>query len=159
MLKNYLEFIKFVVNGTYIPNREFENDKCIIFVASINMATAITEYLQNEYQNIPVARYVEDDPYSNLHETNGIIVSTIQSAGTAEDIDGLITAINTHNMESYASNLQAKGRLRNKKGRKLIYVQTWCRDIPQHKKYLASTLRIFRGQLLSIVNIRYKFKI
>ena len=131
LLRDYAEMIEYYFKEGYIKRRE-EGDKIMIFVASVKMATILTEHLSMKYDYLDVRRYVEDDPYENVMEGD-VVVSTVLSAGTALDIRGLITVIQTISIKSLQAVKQAYGRLRNKEGKEMYYYSLYCRNIPNHE--------------------------
>jgi len=132
LLKYYLEMIDYYVQNEYIKHRVVkDNDKLLIFCASINMCTLVANHYSKKYNDLDVRRYVEDDPYENLLEAD-ICVSTHNSAGTAVDIPNLITVIQTVSIGSMQANIQNMGRLREIKGKEVRYVYLYSPDIEPH---------------------------
>ena len=86
-------------------------EKLAIYVSSIKMATSLTEYLKQQYADLDVRRYVEDDPYENLLDPD-IRITTIMSGGTGHDISNLKMVLLTVAISSSQSNVQTLGRLR-----------------------------------------------
>lgn len=89
-------------------------EKAIIYASSIKMCTDLTNWLAAKYPDKIVKRYVEDDPYENVIESD-IRVTTNGSAGAALDIPGLKTNILTTAIQSIQANVQILGRLRDRK--------------------------------------------
>lgn len=134
-LRNYMNLIRQVVQGGFFRKDYRKGDRCIVFCISIDMCTRVTEFLKSIYPTMDIRRYVEDDPYENLMEAE-ISVSTLQSAGTAVDIDQLTTAILTIAIASSAGNIQGFGRLRNlKDGRTPEFYYFVCEDVRKHIDY------------------------
>lgn len=133
VLDNYLKLIDSEIRSNYLNERE-PGQKCLIFCASIDLCTILSNYLAKLYNHLDVRRYVEDDPYENVMEGD-IIVSTMLSAGTALDIPNLITVIMTTSMSSKAGNIQGFGRLREIIGVKLRFVYFVCTDIGKQVQY------------------------
>lgn len=136
ILKNYLEMILNHVRDHFVNGREYkEGDKFIVFCASIDMCTRVNDYLTKHIPQFSVMRYVEDDPYSNLMEPVGR-VSTLQSAGTAVDIDQLTHTFLTTAVNSSVSNVQGFGRLRQlKDGRSPTFIYFNDLDSKKHMEY------------------------
>jgi len=128
-LKDYVEMLTHYCNVGYIQHRT-EGDKLLIFVASIKFATLLTQHLSIVYDYLDVKRYVEDDPYENIMDSD-ICVSTVQSSGTALDIPDLITVIQTVSMRSLQANKQSFGRLRNLKGKVTRFYSIYSKSIPK----------------------------
>jgi superfamily II DNA or RNA helicase len=110
VLANYLKLIDGRVQHRYLKNYQ-PGERAIIFAASIDLCTYITDYLKQKYPHLDIRRYVEDDPYENVIEAD-LRVTTIGSGGTAIDIPNLVYALMTTSISSVQANLQALGRLR-----------------------------------------------
>ncbi len=112
MTMNYFAMIDNILQISYFKNR-LPVDKAIIFAASIEMCTRLTEWMKKKYPHLDIRRYVEDDPYENVIDAD-IRFTTIGSGGTAVDIPGLSTALMTTCVLSEQANVQAMGRLRKR---------------------------------------------
>ena len=130
-MQNYFNMIFHYVEKDYIKRKQ-DGERLLIFMASIALCTAFTNYLKNKYPSMDIRRYVEDDPYENILNAE-ISVSTVISASTAVDIPKLITVINTISMASLQANLQTMGRLRKIPGRDVWYDYIYCPQIPNQK--------------------------
>lgn len=136
MIANYIELIRQTLEVKFMKTYQ-PGDKVLIFCASIEMCTLMTEKFKAKYRQLRVERYVGslNDPYENLTDAD-IRFSTHGSAGTAQDIDQLTCVIMTIAMRSSPGSLQNIGRLRKlKDGRTPTYVFLLCDDIPQHRQY------------------------
>lgn len=133
-LKNYLGLINTLLMGSYM--REYKKtQRLLVFCISVEMCTIVREYLANQHPTLDVRRYVEEDPYSNLMESD-ICVTTLQSAGTAVDVPNLKTVILTIAVASTQANVQGFGRLRElKDGTTPEFLYLVCEDIPKHLEY------------------------
>lgn len=129
-------------------NRAVPGDKCLMYFASIAMCTIVTEYLQREFPSKDIRRYVELDPYENLMDPD-VSISTVLSAGTGHDIQGLITVVLSHSIRSTASNMQGYGRIRKIAGKKLLFVYTTCIDIPKQVEYYEKKEELLKTMALS----------
>lgn len=134
LLKAYLELIASRFELRYLKRRTNPEQRCLIYGASIQMCTMITQYLQKKYPDLDIRRYVEKDPYENLMDSQ-VCISTIGSAGTGHDIPKLITVLLTVSIASKASNIQGFGRLRDLKEMETIFEYFTCKDIPKHMEY------------------------
>lgn len=132
LLRDYIEMILYYTAESYI-SRCKKGEKLLIFMASVRMCTIVRNYIANKYEDLDVRRYVEDDPYENLMEAD-ICVTTVLSAGTAVDIPGLISVIQTISISSLQANLQAVGRLRKLKDTEVWYYYVYTRDIGKQYK-------------------------
>lgn len=98
-----------------------DGEKALIFFSSIKMCTSMQSYLQSRFKELKIRRYVGEDPYEHLLEGD-VVVTTLQSAGTAVDVPNLICVLNTVIVGSNKINIQATGRLRKIEGRPTTYV-------------------------------------
>lgn len=133
LLKHYLELIDARFQERWLTRYE-AGQKCLIYAASIQMCTEITNYLKRKYPDLDIRRYVENDPYENLMKAQ-VCVSTIGSAGTGHDIKGLITVILTNAINAKAANIQGFGRLRKIPDVDVEFEYFTCMDIDKHVEY------------------------
>jgi hypothetical protein len=133
LLKPWLEMLDERFQELWLTKYE-QGQKCLIYAASIQMCTAIEQYLQRKYPDLIVRRYVEDDPYDHLMNSQ-VCVSTIGSAGTGHDIKGLITVILTNALNAKASNIQGFGRLRRIEGVDVEFEYFTCKDVEKQMEY------------------------
>lgn len=147
LLRNYINLIKRVLDAGYISRYEEDTDKVIVFAATVEMCTILTEEFSKSYPDRVVRRYVESDPYENVEEGN-IIVSTPLSIGTGFDVKNLITVVQTIVLKSSAANKQIIGRLRDlkHKGRDIPveFYYIFSDDIDKHVEYHKYRLDIFK---------------
>lgn len=153
LLKDYLSLIEHYVDTGYI-HRKKNDDKLIIFAASVKMCSIITDYLADIYRTLDVRRMVEDDPYENLIEPD-IRVTTILSGGTAVDIPNLITTIQTVSVYSVQSNKQSLGRLRKIDGVDVRFYYLFNPAIRAHRKYNVARVEQFKSIVYRIEQIIY----
>lgn len=154
LLNGYFKMIKDLLDAHYNNRANIENkESALIFVSMVEMATKLTEYLRS-YSDLDIRRYVGDDPYENLHEPD-IVVSTLGSSGTAEDIKKLITVINTVPQDSIQSNIQAQGRLRKEGDLEKRYLQLHCKDIEAHRRYMTQLKSLFHDRVKRIIIDNY----
>lgn len=133
LLPHYLEFINDRFMERFLTRYE-PGQKCLIYAASIQMCTAIMEYLKKKHPDLDVRRYVEEDPYDNLMNAT-VCCSTIQSAGTGHDIKGLIVVILTNSINASASNIQGHGRLREIPGVDVEFEYLTCLQVDKQMEY------------------------
>jgi hypothetical protein len=129
---HYFRMIKGIVDTTYMQSRK-PGEKFAIFVSSIAMATALTNFLSEEYPKVDVRRYVEDDEYKNLLEAE-IRITTVLSGGTAHDIPNLVGLLLTISIDSIQANIQVMGRLRKLESQVYFYYMA-CMDIPKQMQF------------------------
>lgn len=152
-LKNYFIMIRDLINSLYIKEY-IKGDKLLIFCSTKVFCRKLKEYLSNIYTGYVVNTYIEEDPYSNIIESD-ISVSTLKSAGTALDIPGLRVLLLTVNVDSPITNLQALGRLRELKDRDVKYCYIYCSNIPKHVKYHARRKELIKEKVLYISDMHY----
>ena len=133
-LNNYMAMINKVIESLFIKNYK-PGYKLMVFCATIELCTKLTEYLAAKYPKFDVRRYVEKDPFENVIDPD-IRVSTLISAGTAIDIKGLYGSIQTTVMRSSPGNLQSLGRLRKMPdGTMPWFAYLSCVEIDKHMEY------------------------
>ncbi len=152
LMKDFLQMLEGLVVDHYI-NRKVPGDTCLVYAASIQMATVIAEYLGSRFKDVEVQRYVEDDNYDNLMNSD-IAVSTLQSAGTGHDKAGLITVILTVSVSSSAANIQGFGRLRDLKDKETRFLYLTCTDIDKQVSYWEKKEELLATMAKSIHEIR-----
>lgn len=135
ILRDYSAMILEQIKEHYLANKKDDGDKCLIYFGSIILCTYFNDYLQYHLKDLRVSRYVEDDEYEQVLNSE-VICSTLLSSGTAFDIPGLITIIQTVALSSTQSNLQSYGRLRNIKDRKLSFIYLWAANLDTHYNYM-----------------------
>lgn len=147
-LKFFCSLIDSTLRDFYIDKYEAK-DKCLIFVATVNMATLLTKRYTEMYPDKLVNRYCEEDPFENILEGE-IVVTTVISAGTAIDIPDLRTVIQTVSISSSVANIQTLGRLRKLKGNKdTRFCYIYAENLPKQKQYHYKRLELFRGRVAS----------
>jgi superfamily II DNA or RNA helicase len=150
---NYFTMVNRLIKETYIEGKK-KDDKLIVFFGSIDMCTDFTNFLKDEYPDLDVRRFVENDPYENIIEAD-IRVTTIQSGGTAIDIPNLRVAIMTVSVDSPVSNLQALGRLRDLKDRDVKFYYTYCLQIPKQVQYHRNRKLLFLSKTATVTELHY----
>lgn len=133
-LMNYIEMIEYYIDNEYLDKNYKKGNKLLIFVASIRLATMLTEYLKSRYKNLDTRRYVGEDDYENVIEPD-VRVSTMGSASTAVDIPGLTVVLNTVLARTPVGNKQSQGRLREIKDVEVRYIYFYCANIDKHRKF------------------------
>lgn len=136
----------------YFVKRFKPGQRAIIFCASVDMCTSLTMWMQSQYPNIDINRYVEDDPYENLVESRTSI-TTIQSGGTGHDIKGLTFALLTNSIASSKSNIQGFGRLRKIDGVDLHFMYLVCDNIAKQVAYHEQKEKLLLARTVSHKNI------
>lgn len=149
LLESYIKLIKSTMEDYYFADY-MEGDKLMIFVATVKLASILTERLQDEYPDKVVRRYCEGDPYDEMLEGD-IIVTTVISAGTGLDIPNLRVAIQTVSVSSTVSNIQSAGRLRFLKDRDVKFCYLYAANIPKQREYHLKRMDIFKDRAANIV--------
>jgi superfamily II DNA or RNA helicase len=154
-LNNFFKLIESIVEDGYLKDY-VPGQKCLIFCAGIDFCTLVTAFLKKIYPQFSINRYVEDDPYSNLLESD-ISVSTLQSAGTAHDINNLKTVILTVGVDSIQANVQSLGRLRDLVIYNTYFYYFFCQDIQKQVDYHNRKEKMLRERAASfrIMNAKY----
>lgn len=152
-LFNFLDMLKYYFKLEYLDKYK-DKDKITIFVASVRFATMLTRFFAAEYPKLDVRRYTSDDSYENLMDAD-VIVSTLQSAGTAVDIPGLRVVFNTVVTTSEIRNKQSHGRLRELKDAAVLYYYFYCEDVDKHKEFHKSRVEHLRPYSKEFNFIKY----
>lgn len=152
-LKTYFTMIRDLINSIYIKDY-IKGDKILIFCSTKNLCRKLKDYLINIFTGYDVRTYIEEDAYESILEAD-ISVSTLGSAGTNLDIPNLRVIINTVNVDSITTNLQALGRLRELKDRDVKYCYIYCSNIPKHVKYHYKRKELFKSKVASISDMHY----
>lgn len=133
LISGYIKVIDHAISE-YFMNDYVPGQRCLVFAASVALCTKLQHVFQKKYPGLKVNRYVDQDPYEYLMESD-LCFSTVLSAGTAHDIDMLRTVIMTNSLESIQSNIQAFGRLREIIGLKTRFIYLVCLDIAKQVDY------------------------
>jgi len=127
-LREYIGMIVYYIELDFIRRRKV-GERAIIFAATVDFCSILTNHLKSRYPNLDVRRYVEDDPLENILVAD-LTCSTVISAGTAIDVKKLIYVLQTICISSMQSNLQAFGRLRDLEGSEKVFRYFYSRNIP-----------------------------
>ena len=157
MTMNYFAMVGTILDISYFRNK-LPEDKAIIFCASIEMCTRLTEWLKKKYPENDVRRYVEDDAYENAIDAD-IRVTTIGSGGTALDIPGLSTAIMTTCILSEQANVQALGRLRKRVAGKTEFYYLVADNVPKQVQYHNAKGDLMKERAKSFKNLNSGFSV
>lgn len=149
LLQKYTRVITTTIDDYYINDYK-EQDKVIIFVSTVALATHLTNTIKEYYPEFQICRYCEEDSYEEM--LNGdIIISTPISAGTALDIPRLRVAINTVSISSAPTNIQILGRLRKLKDRDVKFCYLYANNIGKQKEYHLKRVELFRSRVANLV--------
>lgn len=151
-LRAYLEMNADIIQQNYRRVMK-EGQKCLMYFATVEMCTLMADYLRPRHPDLKVMRYTAEDDFDEMLESD-IIVSTLKSLGTAQDIPKLLHVYMTDGLGSSQANLQAMGRLRD------TILKIWpdaiptffylvCVDIEKHIEYHQRKEETFRGRVVS----------
>lgn len=155
LLNDYIDMILSIIDKYYIEykkNIDYDiggKEKCLLFFSTIDMCTIFTNKIKTKYPDYNVQRYVEKDKYEDMLQGD-IIVSTPGSLGTGIDVPGLITAIQTVSIGDMQLNIQAAGRLREIKGKEVLYISVQTDGIEKQKSLRIKRMNILRDRVRSI---------
>lgn len=133
LLKDYVQMIKDIAD-TYYYTRKNKGEKLLMLFSTIDMCSIMTKAFKEHYRELSIKRYVEKDDYYDML-TGDVVISTNGSTGTAIDIPGLLTAIQSVPISDKQLNIQALGRLREIPDREVQYISLHCDNIQMHKVY------------------------
>lgn len=152
---NYFEMIAETLDIGYIKHYKDKN-KAAVYVASVDMATKLTEYLRKRFPDKSVERYVGSlgDPYANLLDPD-IRVTTLGSGGTGHDIIGLTDTVLTVAIMSLQANIQVFGRLRFIPDQDTRFYYFNCHDIESHMKYHGLKAKLMKERAASYDIVQY----
>lgn len=160
ILREYLDMLGFIMHHMFKgDNDEYRTgDRSVVFVASVDLATAATEYFKKMYPELDIRRYVQDDPYENVIVPDGRVTTPL-SAGAAIDIPQLTFGLMSVCVQSPIANKQVYGRLREIVGRKVTYVSLYCSQIPQQRNYNTFKKDLFRDISASMQELVMPFQL
>lgn len=148
LLRRYIKLIKANIEDYYIEDYK-DQDKIIIFVSTVALATRLADALRSFYPEFKVKRYCEEDSYEEMLGGD-IIVSTPISAGTALDIPRLRVAIQTVSISSAPTNIQILGRLRKLTDRDVKFCYIYANNINKQREYHHKRVELFRPRVANI---------
>ena len=128
-----------------------EGMKLLILCSKVDMCYYLEKYLKSTEPGYKYAVHVHG---CDLHESikADVIISTVASMGTGQDIPDLKVVILTRAIDSLEQNEQIKGRLRKPKGKNIdmkpVIVYFVCQNIPAHIKYHENKLKAWDGKVI-----------
>lgn len=147
-LNFYVRLITANIEALYLDRYE-KNDKCLVFVGTVKLATLLAKTYQTLLPHLKVNRYCEDDPVENLYESD-LIISTVISSGTAVDIKDLRVVLQTVSISSAPQNIQNLGRLRKlDEGRDVRFGYLFAENITKQVQYHHRREELFSDRALS----------
>ena len=160
ILRNYVEMIHDIVDKKYIQVHQ-PGQRCLVFVATKDMATIVSDHLKSSYRDKLVNRYISEDDYDRLTEAD-IAVSTLKSAGTAVDIPDLRITLMTTALSTKQGNEQALGRTRPLVSYPDVnpeFLFLTAMNIDKHVTYQREKKEKLYGKALSFNEVRTHFEI
>lgn len=156
VLTDYIEMILYLVDKYYIEygeeqKYEFKNPKCLLFFSTVDMCLIMTKKIKEVYKHLKVQKYTAEDKYEDMMQSD-IIISTPASLSTGIDVPNLITAIQTVSIGDQQLNIQAAGRLREIKGKDVLYVCVQTDSIVKQQQLKLKRLNTLRDR---VRHIRY----
>lgn len=148
LLKSYLEIVRAPIQEEFIDSY-VAGQKCLIFFKLVEMCEIFCEYLKKHYPELDIGVYVSDTDESALKK-HEIIVSTVESCGTAQDIPNLKVSVLTRALNKRETNEQVKGRLRRLKDWPdvtpvMCYLN--CSQVPKHNEYHHNKVEQYKGKV------------
>jgi superfamily II DNA or RNA helicase len=147
----YLEICRYPIQRFYIEDDWQGGQKCIVFCYLVEFCVVLRDYLRGIYPELDIREFVAETDEKVLKEAD-IIVSTIKSAGTAQDIPDLKVSVLTQAVRKKEANIQTLGRLRKLKrwpNVTPVFVYLNNTSIETHTKYHEAKKEIFQGKVLS----------
>lgn len=160
ILRNYVEMIHDIVDKKFISVHK-PGQRCLVFVATKDMATIVSDHLKSSYRDKLVNRYISEDDYDRLTEAD-IAVSTLKSAGTAVDIQDLRTTLMTTALSTKQGNEQALGRTRPLVSYPDVnpeFLFLTAMNIDKHVTYQREKKEKLYGKALSFTEVRTHFEV
>ena len=155
LLSNPFYFNEFIDNilGVMIKrhfiSRRLPHEKCLIFVNKKNVGDKYAAVLSKKFPDLKVLTKFSDDA-DDVYQDADIIVSTHGSSGTAKDIAGLITTINTTSYQSDVVAEQQLGRTRKIKDRDVYFIDLYNSTILTHVRHAKSRIDLFIKKALTL---------
>lgn len=151
VLTDYIEMILDMVAKYYIDYQEeqkyeFKNPKCLLFFSTVDMCMIMTKKIKEVYKHLKVQKYTAEDKYEDMMQSD-IIISTPASLSTGIDVPNLITAIQTVSIGDQQLNIQAAGRLREIKGKDVLYVCLQTDSIQKQQQLKLKRLNTLRDRV------------
>ena len=143
--------IDFLYMNKRVPGKKF-----LVFVSSGNMGKFLQIKLQSIYPDLIVGRYIRKykDPKHVLLDSD-IIVSTLQSCGTAVTVPNLSGVFLSVAIDSESSNKQAFGHIRElADSDKHVFGYAVCNDIRSHRSYHSSKKEYLTSRVNQIQEIQ-----
>lgn len=144
----YMTIILDRIMEQYIKTHK-PGQKMLLFFSLTDMCDKAATWLKKKLTDLSICVFISGCS-EELFLQNDIIVTTIESCGTARDIPDLVYAMLTRNVMRLEANEQIKGRLRKIKrwpemAPKFDYLV--CTSIPKHMEYHEAKINQFKGKV------------
>lgn len=157
---NYMRIILESFYREFLTETPYEHgQKCLIFCSLVEMCETVAEFLKTKLFDLNIGVYVSGSDQKILSDCD-IIVSTVESCGTAIDIPGLKVVCLTRAIDKFEKNEQIKGRLRKMSGKWahirpiLVYLNNML--IPKHMDYHNNKKEYWKGLVYSLTEHNLK---
>lgn len=146
----YMTIILDRIMEQYIKTHQ-PGQKMLLFFSLTELCDKAAKWLKTKLTDLDICVFISGCS-EELFLKNDIIVTTIESCGTARDIPDLVYALLTRNVMRLEANEQIKGRLRKIKrwpemSPKFDYLV--CMGIPKHMEYHEAKRKQFEGKVAS----------
>lgn len=152
--ESYAKMVKDWVDEGYIAKKT-PGQRAAVFASTKEMCTKLTAYLQQEYPDLTVRRYVQGDPYKENYLECDIRVTTVLSGGTAHDVKNLIAVFLTIALKSIQANIQVLGRLRKIPDVTVRFYFFTCMDVGKQISYHEEKEKLMRDRAATYVFKQY----
>ena len=145
----YFNYIARVVYMEFVRYRRNKTDKVLIFMATVRMADAFRDYLENSpivgkyFVDQDIGRLRAGEPDEKCDDLN-IVVTTVGRCGTGTDIPGVLTIVNTIAISDGNLQRQVLGRGRERKDGNCRYVRIYSPHIQKHNDYHIKSMRVLQ---------------
>lgn len=159
-LQNYTDMICWYVS--WMVDQMAQGQKILVFCGTINFCTLIQKLVQRAHSHLKVVRYVGSKDKRSVMDDADIIISTVQSAGTAVDLPNLRWGFMTTAMDSQQANEQTLGRTRRLVDWPEItpeFMYFVCTNIDKHVRYHENKKLAFRGKVLAHLEEQAPFSV
>lgn len=150
----YKEYFRMIYEDILVPlfyNVRQQGAKALVFFSQRVVCEQFTAFLCKRRPDLIHRKYTQEDSYNHAIEAD-VIISTVQSAGTAVDIPNLFLSVQTIAIDSRQSNEQVLGRTRPKKKETdpdCQFVYLVCENVQKHMQYHFNKKQFFSGRVLS----------
>ena len=140
--------------------RADKGDKCIIYFTGVETIRSFMLFLKEQEPDLNILVFIAGVSKEETTEAD-VILTTYGKAGTALDIPGLISLVNTISLSSIGANVQLFGRLRppGEGEKEKIAVQVLASNHQKQNLYHQDRLRFLKAKVKKIFRVMTTFKI